>query len=183
MQLSTDLVGTLLKPHQTKITSRQTTNYAAAIQDNNPVYFDDRAKQGVVAHPMFPVSVTWPVLSHLDQFIEARDFPMDVLLTQVHYFEHLVLHRLIRPGDELILAGSLKAFLPHRAGTHAIITVEVMDDKGAPVFTEYIGAMLRGVDCGPGKQEGKLPAIPEYSDKGSFVWQSDIHIDCLQPYV
>ncbi len=42
MELNADLVGTLLKPYQTKITSRQITNYAAAIKDNNPEYFDDR---------------------------------------------------------------------------------------------------------------------------------------------
>jgi len=184
MELSTDLVGTLLKPYQTRITSRQTTNYAAAIQDNNSVYFDDRKKVGiVVGHPMFPVSVTWPVLSRLDQFIEAKEFPMDVLLTQVHYSEHLILHRLIRPDDVLTLTGSLKAFLPHRAGTHAIIALEALDDKGSPVFTEYIGAMLRGVDCSSGKQAGELPVIPENKSEDGLVWQSDIFIDPLQPYV
>lgn len=183
MELSTDLVGTRLKTYQTIITRRQTTNYAAAIHDHNPVYFDDRTKKGINAHPLFPVSVTWPVLSHLDQFIDAKDFPMDVLLTQVHYSEHLILHRLIRPDDELTLTGKLKAFLPHRAGTHAIIAIEAMDNTGALVFTEYIGAMLRGIDCGVGKQAGEIPKVPEHTDEKDFVWQSDIYIDPLQPYV
>ena len=182
MELSTDLVGTLLNPYQTQITSRQTISYAAAIQDNNPVYFDDRKIEGIISHPMFPVSVTWPVLSRLDQFIEAKDFPMDALLTQVHYSEYLILHRLIRPDDELTLTGSLKAFLPHRAGTHAIIALEASDDT-SPVFTEYIGAMLRGVDCGSGKQIGDIPTVPENRSEGDLVWQSDILIDSLQPYV
>jgi len=183
MQLSTDLVGTLLKPYQTKIKSRQTTNYATAIQDNNPVYFDDRKKDGIIAHPMFPVAVTWPLLSRLGLFIEAQDFPMDVLLTQVHYSEHLILHRLIRPDDELTLNGSLKAFLPHRAGTHAVIALEAIDDTGSPVFTEYIGAMLRGVDCGPGKQVGERPMVPDKTGEQGLVWQADIPIDSLQSYV
>jgi acyl dehydratase len=183
MKLNPDLVGTRLKPYQTQITSRQTTNYAVAIQDNNSVYFDDRKKEGIVGHPLFPVSVTWPVLSRLDQFIEAKDFPMDVLLTQVHYSEHLILHRLIRPDDLLTLTGSLNAFLPHRAGTHAIIALEAVDGKGALVFTEYIGAMLRGVDCGLGKLAGELPVVPETKDEDGLIWQSNIFIDPLQPYV
>lgn len=183
MKLNPDLVGTRLKPYQAQITSRQTTNYAVAIQDNNSVYFDDRKKEGVVGHPLFPVSVTWPVLSRLDQFIEAKDFPMDVLLTQVHYSEHLILHRLIRPDDMLTLTGSLNAFLPHRAGTHAIIALEAVDGKGALVFTEYIGAMLRGVDCGLGKLAEELPVVPETKDEDGLIWQSDIFIDPLQPYV
>jgi len=183
MKLHPDLVGTRLKPYQAQITSRQTTNYAAAIQDNNSVYFDDRKKEGIVGHPLLPVSVTWPVLSRLDQFIEAKDFPMDVLLTQVHYSEHLLLHRLIRPDDMLTLTGSVNAFLPHRAGTHAIIVLQAVDGKGALVFTEYIGAMLRGVDCGLGKQAGELPLVPETKDEDGLIWQSDIFIDPLQPAV
>ena len=156
MKLDTKLLGTPLKHYQTKIGWRETTNYAASVEDNNPWYFDDREAAGIVSHPMFPVSVTWPVLSRLDTFIESNDFPKEVLMTQVHYTEHLILHRLVRPGDELSVIGTLKAFLPHRAGTHAIICLEAQDKKGELVFTEYAGAMLRGVGCGEGGQVGPL---------------------------
>jgi acyl dehydratase len=183
MKLNADLVGTPLKNYQTKITWRETTNYAAAIQDNNPKYFDDRQEQGIVSHPMFAVSVTWPVLSRLEKFIESKDFPKEILMTQVHYTEHLILHRLIRPGDELSLTGSLKAFLPHRAGTHAIICLDAKDQNGTLVFTEYIGAMLRGVDCGEGGKAGQIPLIPENDSEAEVLWASDIHIDPLRPYV
>ena len=157
MKLNAGLVGTRLKDYQTSVSWRETTNYAAAVQDDNPRYFDDREAAGIVSHPMFAVAVTWPVLSRLDTFIDAKEFPKEVLLTQVHYSEHLLLHRLIRPGDELSLTGILQAFLPHRAGTHAIIRLHAEDANGEPVFTEYIGAMLRGVDCGKGGRTGELP--------------------------
>ena len=183
MKLNADLVGTPLKNYQTKINWRQTTNYAAAIQDNNPKYFDDRQEDPIVSHPMFAVSVTWPVLSRLEKFIESKDFPKEVLMTQVHYTEHLILHRLIRPGDELSLTGTLKAFLPHRAGTHTIIRLDAKDINGAPVFTEYIGAMLRGVDCGEGGKAGRLPLIPENNKEAEVLWTSAIHIDPLRTYV
>ena len=84
MEINTNLVGTLLKNFHTEISWRQTTNFAAAIQDNNPKYFDDEKEQGIVSHPMFPCAVTWPVLSQLGEYIEAEDFPKEVLLTQVH---------------------------------------------------------------------------------------------------
>lgn len=183
MKLNADLVGTPLKNYQTKITWRETTNYAAAIQDNNPKYFDDRQEDGIVSHPMFAVSVTWPVLSRLEKFIESKDFPKEILMTQVHYTEHLILHRLIRPGDELSLTGSLKAFLPHRAGTHAIICLDAKDQNGTLVFTEYIGAMLRGIDCGEGGKASQIPLIPENDSEAEVLWASDIHIDPLRPYV
>ncbi len=183
MKLNADLVGTPLKNYQTKITWRETTNYAAAIQDNNPKYFDDRQEDGIVSHPMFAVSVTWPVLSRLENFIESKYFPKEVLMTQIHYTEHLILHRLILPEDELSLTGTLMAFLPHRAGTLTIIRLDAKDKNGALVFTEYIGAMLRGVSCGEGGKAGRLPLIPENNTEGEVLWTSTIHIDPLRPYV
>ena len=183
MKLHTSLVGTPLKTYQTEINWRQITNYAAAIGDNNPKYFDDEKEEGIVSHPMFPVSVTWPVLSRLDNFIESKDFPKEVLMTQVHYTEHLVLHRLIRPGDKLSITGTLKAFLPHRSGTHAIICLEAEDKSGDSVFTEYIGAMLRGVDCGKGGKAGQIPLIPKNNTPQAPLWTSDIYIDPERPYI
>ena len=183
MKLNTDLVGTPLNPYQTEINWRETTNYAAAIQDNNPRYFNDLEEQGIVSHPMFPVAVTWPILSQLGEYIESEDFPKEVLMTQVHYTEHLVLHRLIRPGDRLSITGSLKAFLPHRSGTHAIICLEAEDEKGEPVFTEYIGAMLRGVDCGKGGKADQIPSVPENNTREETLWTSDIYIDPERSYI
>lgn len=183
MKIDPILVGTPLKNYQTKITWRETTNYAAAIQDNNPKYFDDRQEDQIVSHPMFAVSVTWPVLSRLEKFIESKDFPKEILMTQVHYTEHLILHRLIRPEDELSITGTFKAFLPHRAGTHTIICLDAKDINGAPVFTEYIGAMLRGVTCEESAKTGQVPLVPENNKKAEVLWTSAIHIDPLQPYV
>lgn len=176
-------MGTPLNPYQTEINWRETTNYAAAIQDNNPIYFNDLEEQGIVSHPMFPVAVTWPILSQLGEYIESEDFPKEVLMTQVHYTEHLVLHRLIRPGDRLSITGSLKAFLPHRSGTHAIICLEAEDEKGEPVFTEYIGAMLRGVDCGKGGKADQIPSVPENNTREETLWTSDIYIDPERSYI
>jgi len=183
MHINADLVDTRLNHYQTGITWRQTTNYAAAIQDNNPVYFDDRAEAGLVAHPLFPVAVTWPIVSRLDTFVTSPDFSPEILLTQVHYTEHLVLHRLLKPGDRLTIAGALQALLPHRAGTHAIIRLAAEDEQGAPVFTEYIGAMLRGVDCGQGGQAGDLPRIPENETGEDLRWTAAIPIAPTCSYV
>lgn len=183
MKLDSKLTGTRLTPHNTKITWRDTTNFAAAIQDDNPLYFDDTKKSGLVAPPTFPVAVTWPILNNLGKFIPAEDFPKEVLFTQVHYTEHLILHRLIRPGDELSLTGQIAAILPHRAGTHAVIELIATDKKKEPVFTEYIGAMLRGVECMGEAGRQQLPALPEFDPPGAPVWACKRRIDPWLPYV
>ena len=46
MKLNAGLVGTRLKDYQTSVSWRETTNYAAAVQDDNPRYFDDRGSGG-----------------------------------------------------------------------------------------------------------------------------------------
>ncbi len=183
MNLDKSLVGTPLKPYHVQISPRDISNYAAAIQDMNQKYFDDEKEEGIVSPPMFPVAVTWPVLSRLDKFIESENFPTEVLMTQVHYTEHLVLHRLMRPGDKLSIKGAVKACLPHRAGTHAVICLEAKDSDGLPVFTEYIGAMLRGVSCSDGAIAGELLLVPENDTGGQTLWTSGIPIDPGRPYI
>ena len=185
MKLNSQLAGTPFVPYAAEITQRQTTNFAAALGDDNPLYFDDDAPGGVVAPPTFPVSVTWPVLSNLGEFIQDRNFPREVLATQVHYTEHLILHRLVRPGDELNLEGKIAAILPHRAGTHAVVRLTASDAAGERVFTEYIGAMLRGVQCegedGP-EPKDSLPEHPLAAPSASPVWTSLVLVDPLAPY-
>ena len=117
MEISSRFVGTPLKPLETQITWRQTTNYAAALGDANPRYLDDERPEGIVASPMFCVAVTWPISERIWEYIEAPDFPSQIVTTQVHYTEHLQVHRLVRPDDRLTLRGRLAAILPHKAGT------------------------------------------------------------------
>ena len=51
MQLSSRFVGTTLRPYRTEITWRETMNYAAALEDPNPLYFDDEREGGIIAPP------------------------------------------------------------------------------------------------------------------------------------
>jgi len=183
MKIDSRFAGTPLKDYHTAVSWRATTNYAAAVAEDNPLYFDDTRDDSLVAPPTFPVAVTWPILSRLPEFIDAKEFPSQVLLTQVHYSEHLVLHRLVRPKDELAITGRVAAILPHRAGTHVVMALLARDRAGGPVFTEYIGAMLRGVTCDGEKGKQDLPRIPKADPSAPPAWASMIPIDPCLPYV
>jgi hypothetical protein len=139
--------GTRLRPYQSVVTARQTTNYAAAVGDFSPCYFDDTRPDGIIAHPVFPVAITWPITSQLDQYIRDEHFPLDLMAMQVHHTEHIALHRSVRPGQELTVAGTVAAIVPHRAGTRVVLRYEAWDREIRPVFTEHIGGLLRGVQC------------------------------------
>jgi len=184
MEISSRFVGTPLKPLETQITWRQTTNYAAALGDANPRYLDDERPEGIVASPMFCVAVTWPISERIWEYIEAPDFPSQIVTTQVHYTEHLQVHRLVRPDDRLTLRGRLAAILPHKAGTLMVLRYDAHDRAGGIVFTEHIGGMLRGVRCtdaGAGAEQ--LPTVPSRAVQGPLLWEVTIPIARTAPFV
>ena len=184
MEISTEITGTPLEEFSTRISWRHTTNYAAAIQDSNPRYFDDERPDGLLAPPMFSVAVTWPILERLGEFIKIDRFPREILATQVHYSEHLRFHAPLRPGNTLRIRGKIAAILPHRAGTHMIIRLDAEDQDGNPIFTEHVGGMMRGVRCiGPASGKETLPGVPDPRNAAEPIWSYQVHIDPLLTYI
>lgn len=159
-------------------------NYAAAVDDNNEYFFNDEQKDGILAPPMFAVATTWPIIENLSEYLIVDDFPLEVLMTTVHYSEHLKIHRLMKPGDEIIIKGEIAAMVPHRAGTHVILRLEAVDNKNEPIYTQYHGGLLRGVDCiGGEKGIENIPKIPSYKQISKPLWKKKITIDSLRSYI
>lgn len=185
MEIDSSFAGTTLKEHTTLVTARNTMNYAASVEDGNPFYFDDQRIGGVIAPPMFAVAATWPVSARIGEFIEAEDFPLDLMKMQVHYTEHLSFHRPIVPGDELRIKGHVAAIVPHKGGTVVTVRYDAVDGDNKPVFTEHIGALLRGVSCRDGGKGGEaLPAAHPYEEKGKApLWESVLGVDALRTFV
>ena len=107
MKLTSDFVGAALKEYICQISARRIMNYAAAIGDANPLYFNDERPEGIIAPPLFPVAVTWPIMENIADYLEADGFPKEILFTQVHYSEHLHIHRPVKPGSDLKIRGPL----------------------------------------------------------------------------
>ena len=184
MKINSKFNNTPLKEHKVKVDWRSTMNYAAAVNDDNPIYFNDEGENGIVAPPMFPVAVTWPIMENLSDYINSENFPIRVFATIFHYYEHLIIYRLIRPDDEIKIHGKITAILPLRAGTHVILRLDAVDKKNSPVFTEYIGGMLRGVKCvGEGKGEESLPIRTILKTDDEPVWKKNVYIDKLRSFL
>ncbi len=184
MKIDSSMVGANIRGRQHTVDWRQTTNYAAAVGDVNPLYLDDTRDSSLIAPPCYVTALTWPISETMPQRLEA-DIRPELFLTQVHYSETIVFHKPIKPGDDLTISGRALAVLPHRAGTHVVARYDGADGAGEPVFTEYSGVMLRGVSCtdsGAGAAEmPRIPATPQQT--GDPVWNSKLHIDPLMPYV
>ena len=183
MELDPQFAGARLRPYQTDVDWRRTTNYAAATGDDNPNYFDDQRPKSLSAPPMLAVALTWPIASNIGDYLDLKDFPGEILMTQVHYTERLDFHRLVRPGDRLTINGTIAGILPHRAGTHCYMRYEAFDRENRPVFTELMGAIFRGVTC---RGEGialDLPQDPQDDGSTGPVWSQEIQVDPMLPYV
>lgn len=183
MELDTQFAGARLKAYQTEVDWRKATNYAAAIGERHCCYFDDRRPGGLIAPPMLAVALTWPLSANLGEYLEADDFPAEVLTTQVHYTERLDFYRPLRPGGRLTINGRLAGIMPHRAGTRAVMRYEAIDQKSRPVFTEHIGVMLRGVRCLGESVAIDLPGDPDGKWNDGPLWCHNIQIDPALPYV
>lgn len=181
--IASQLAGTPLKNYESEISWRKIMNYAAAVGDNNPVYFNDESPEGIIAHPVFPVAVTWNIVGSIQKFIDSDNFPAELLLTQVHYTEHLEIHKPVTPGQKLIITGKIAAILPHRAGTHVVIRLDALEKDGDPVFTEHVGAMLRGVECVGSAGEDCIPVVPKLAESSENLWESSISINPIMPFV
>ena len=184
MKIGTEYVNTPLKDYFVKIHWRNTMNYAASLNDNNPFYFNDERKDGIVAPPMYAVAITWPIIENIRDFMIGIKFSNRIMTTMVHYSEHLTFHRLIKPSDELTIKGKIAAILPHRAGTHVIIRLDALDQNKEQVFIEHIGGMLRGVECtGEARGEENIPKIPQEKDNLNTLWKETININKLQTFI
>jgi acyl dehydratase len=184
MKLTSDFVGASLKDYTCIVNARRIMNYAAAIGDTNPVYFNDERPEGIIAPPLFPVAVTWTIVENITDYLEAQGFPKEILFTQVHYSEHLSIHRPVTPGSNLKIKGAIAAILPHRAGTYVITRFDALDADGNHLFTEHIGAMMRGIECADaGKGGESIPSVPHQMQESAALWESVIPIDPLAPFI
>lgn len=183
--IRTDYVGTPLKEYKTKIEARDISNFAASILDDNPMYLNDERPGGIIAPPTYCVAITWDIVGKIWDYIEDKSFPFAVLTRQVHYSEHIRVHRNIKPNDKLIVRGEVAAILPRKSSTHVALKFECTDQKGEKVFTEYNGAILRGIQCeGEPMGESSLPTIPLSSaGEDTVLWQKDMEIHPLLSYL
>lgn len=185
MKINSGFAGLELKPYKIEISLRQAMNYAAAIGDANPAYFDDEQDGGSLAPPMLAVALTWPITSNIWDYLPDPEFPTHLLLTQVHYSEHLQIHQPLRPGMKLDIRGRVSAIGPHRAGALVTLCYQARLPDGSPVFTEYIGGLLRGVACdGPAQGMDALPTVPNPpTEETTPIWLVPVAIDPLASYV
>ncbi|NOY78334.1 MAG: hypothetical protein GXO76_10755 [Calditrichaeota bacterium] len=184
LSIRSNLLQARFRQYDVTVGWRETKNFAAALHDSNPFYFDDERQGGISAPPTFPVALTWPIVKHLNEYLLGVKFPENLLSTMVHAAEHLILHRLVRPGQHLLIQTDVAAILPHKSGTQLSLRFRAFDEQNQLVFSEVTGALLRGVSCeGACKSKDDLPPVPTFPEGVPQLWEKTLSIDPLLPYI
>ncbi len=184
LQIDSQCVGRITKPHSVDVGWRESMNFAASIGDANPYYFDDTRGEGIIAPPMLATALTWPIFVNRHEYWGMDAWPEAVCARQVHFSEAILMHRPLRPADRLTIRGLISGVLRQRGGTLTVVRFDAEDHEGEPVFTEYAGAFFRGVRCADeGRIDGTLYTPPPAPENGDGGWEEVIHIDPLAAHV
>ena len=95
MPLNKACVGREYPPITINVTLDAIAEYARAYNDDNPAFFDASRPGGIVAPPMFGVTVTWNAVM---KAMMDPDVHVD-LLRLVHGEQDMEFPKPIRPGD------------------------------------------------------------------------------------
>jgi acyl dehydratase len=176
MEVNSKIVGKQIKEYSVLITQRQINNYAAAVSDPNPYYLDDERPGGLIAPPTLAAAVTWPIIHNIYDYLEI-DYPPEVLFRIVHSSEHLIIHRPMQSDEKIFINGIVAAVIPGDRGTQIIFKLSARDSQGSPVFTEYLGGMLRGIKCSDlGRGEENIPFLPDAPPVSQPLWEVSLPI-------
>ena len=155
------MVGTSLGPDVCDIDERWTMAYAAAIDDHLDCYFNTVDAPSVVAHPIFPVCVEWPIIVRSRELSAQYGITLDEVRRSVHATHDLTINRLIRPGDKLSTTLTIAGIERRKPGTFSLMRLETTDADGNVVATTEQGGMYLGVDAA-GDDRPATPTSPPF---------------------
>ena len=173
MALPAEKLGTRYEQRTAVIDADLARAYAAATNDNNPVYL-----AGEVAPPVFGVVPTWEAtMTALVDLVPAESMPM-----LLHAGQDMRFHQPIRPGATLVTAAEPYNIRPTRAGTWMTLRVASDDERGRPVLEQFATMFIRGFHSpesgGRDKPDHSFPA----SARGDKVADVTAHIDADQTF-
>ncbi len=161
MPLSTRMVGARTEAITHTVDNRWLMAYAAGIGDSNPRYMDPEA-QPLIAHPVFPVCLEWPVI------LSSRKLPGYETTTPaesargVHAAHDLHVYRPIRAGDVLTTQATVIGLTAIKPGAAQTTRLDTVDQHGALVARTYQLGISRGVEVTGAPCEAESPpALPQ----------------------
>ena len=140
MPLNTACVGREYPPVTINVTLDALQKYARAYNDDNPAFFDASRSDGIVAPPMFGVTVTWDALM---KAMMDPDLHVD-LLRLVHGEQDMEFPNPIRPGDVITATAKIVSIEAKSTGETMTVELSAANQKGQPVQKTHFIIFIRG---------------------------------------
>lgn len=161
MPLNSTIVGASTSALAHEVDARWLMAYAAGLGDQNPLYMDTEAHT-VVAHPLFPVCLEWPVQLAARQLDGFGTMTQQEAARGVHASHDLQLYRPIRAGDTVVTQGTCIRAQGIRPGAASTIRLDTRDKvTGELLARTHQVAIYRGVAMeGDDRAAEEVPAAP-----------------------
>jgi acyl dehydratase len=139
MPLNRNFIGREYPPLRATVTLEALQNYARAYNDDNRRYFDGSAQGGIVAPPMFAVTVTWmSVVGAVGDPELGAD-----LLRLLHAEQDMEFIAPLRPGDEITTVARVASIEARPGGEAMALELDSRNREGAPVLRTFFGIFIR----------------------------------------
>lgn len=140
MPLNKACVGRKYPAVTTEVTLDAIQKYARAYNDDNPAFFDANRAGGIVAPPMFGVTVSWAALMSavMDPNVQAD------LLRLVHGEQDMEFPNPIRPGDIITATAKIISIETKATGETMTVELEASNRSGQPVQKTHFIVFIRG---------------------------------------
>lgn len=164
MPVNSDAVGRSVGPQTVDLDPRFLMAFAAGIGEVAPHYYDTTRPDGIIGHPVYPVSPEWDLARLSDEPLPG----METLVAGeaalgVHYDHRILIHRPLRGGDKVALSATLTGVEQRRSGALHLLQYEASDSNGQPLWTTIQGALFRGVDVSGGDR--RVPQAIDAPDR------------------
>ncbi len=116
--------------------------FAVAIGDTRAGLFDVDHPGGIVAHPLFPVCLEWPLIEHGPPGVELTGHAVGGGLHAAH---RVCLHAPLRPGGRVRTEAELHSAEPVRGSVRVTVAFRTYSSSGALVATTHLVSFYRDV--------------------------------------
>ena len=170
--VSTHDVGHRTIARSFELTARRIQAYAAAINDGNPLYFDDAREGGLIGHPGLAFSFQWNSRHTPDTPPNPRTAPFGV-----HAWTDLRLARPFVEGDIITSQGCTVGIEQIKPGVLTVGRYGMTDSAGQTVAELDYAGIIRGAVCeGPDRRAPGIPDLPQPPTEGEPLWTHDVYI-------
>jgi len=175
MPLNANTVGGTTQAFEHDIDARWLMAYAAGLGDLNPAYMDT-AGGAVIAHPVFPVCIEWPVILDTRAIAGAQSLTSEESARGVHAAHDLHILRPIRAGDVLSTTATMIKVEQIKPGAAYTLRLDTTDRiTGELVARTYQLGIYRGVSVTGHSQPIEVP--PAWPDSADLSHAAPVAID------